>query len=94
MMKIVHFLQNFFLKKKVHQGNPLSPILFNLISDILAILISCAKRDGQLSGHVPHLVEDGLSMLQSVDETILLTDHNLQEARKLKIILCALEHWS
>ena len=47
----------------MRQGDPLSPILFNTMVDILAILISRAKEAEQIEGVVPHLVEDGLSVL-------------------------------
>jgi hypothetical protein len=36
--------QNFQTKKEVRQGDPLSHILFNIVVDILAILIKWAKE--------------------------------------------------
>jgi hypothetical protein len=53
--------------KGLHQGDPLSPMLFNIVVDMLAILIDRAKNDGQIAGIVPHLVDGGLSILQYVD---------------------------
>ena len=55
---------------------------------MLAILINRAKRDGQIKGIVPHLIDDGLSILQYADDTILFMDHDVDKARNLKIILC------
>ena len=49
---------------------------------------------GLLSGVVPHLVDDGLSILQHVDDTILFMDHNLEHAHNMKTILCAFEQLS
>jgi retron-type reverse transcriptase len=49
--------------KGVRQGDPLSPILFNLAVDVLVKLIDRAKVNGQIKGIVPHLVDDGLSIL-------------------------------
>ena len=61
----------------MRQGDPLSPILFNIVVDMLAILINRAKEDGQVAGLVPHLVDGGLSILQYTDDTILFMDHDL-----------------
>jgi hypothetical protein len=54
----------YFQKKGLRKGDPLSPILFNIVFDMLAIIVARAKGDGQIKGVVPHLVEDGLSILQ------------------------------
>jgi hypothetical protein len=35
-------------------------MLFNIVADMLAILIKRAKLDGQIEGVVPHLVDGGL----------------------------------
>jgi hypothetical protein len=72
-IKINGIGHNFQTKKCVRQGDPLSPILFSLIVDMLAILISRSKDLGHVSGVVPHLVNDGLSILQYVDGTIIFS---------------------
>jgi hypothetical protein len=40
------------------------------------------------------LVEGGLSILQYTDDTILFLEHDLEQAKNLKIILCASEQLS
>jgi hypothetical protein len=55
-----HFFQT---KKGLRQGDPLSPILFNLVADMLAALIERSKGMGFFDGLAPHLVEDDLSIL-------------------------------
>jgi hypothetical protein len=48
---------------------------------MLAVLIKRAKTEGQIEGVVPHLVDDGLSILQYTDDTILFMEHDLEKAR-------------
>jgi hypothetical protein len=68
----------FQTRKGLRQGDPLSPILFNLVADMLAIFITRAKEDGQIQGLIPHLVDGGLSILQNADGTILFMEHDLE----------------
>jgi hypothetical protein len=83
--------QNFQPKKGLHQGNPLYPLLFNIVVDILAILINRAKNECQFNAIVPHLVDDGLSILQYGNHTIIFLDHDMSSARNLRLLLCAFE---
>jgi hypothetical protein len=69
-------------------------MLFNIVADMLAILIERAKSDGQIEGVIPHLVDGGLSILQYADDTILFMEHDLEKARNLKLILAAFEQLS
>jgi hypothetical protein len=57
---IGHYFQTM---KGLRQGDPLSPIMYNIVADMLAILIAWAKEDGQVGGLVPHIVEGGISIL-------------------------------
>jgi hypothetical protein len=85
---IGHYFQT---HKGLRQGDPLSPILFNLVADMLVILIARAKEDGQVEGLIPHLVDGGISILQYADDTIIFMNHNLEKALNMKLILCISE---
>jgi hypothetical protein len=80
-------------KKGLRQGDPLSPMLFTIVADILAIIIERAKFNGQIEGVFPHLVDGGLSIVQYADDTIIFMDHDLAKARNLKLILSAFEQF-
>jgi hypothetical protein len=78
----------------LRQGDPLSPILFNIVAYMLAILIARAKEDGQVGGLIPHLVDGGISILQYADDTILFMEHDLVKAVNMKLILAIFEQLS
>ena len=58
-------------KKRLRQGDPLFLILFNVVVDMSAVIIARTKENGQIKAVVSHLVEDDLSILQYVDDTLL-----------------------
>jgi hypothetical protein len=72
-------------RKGLRQGDPLSPMLFNIVVDMLAILIERTKFDGQIEGVIPDLVDGGLSILWYADDMIPFMEHDLEKARSLKI---------
>jgi hypothetical protein len=85
----------FQTRKGLRQGGPLSPVLFNVVADMLAVsLIERSKARDLFDGLVPHLVDGGLSMLQYADDTILFLEDDLVKARNLKLVLCAFEKLS
>jgi hypothetical protein len=88
---IGHYFQS---KKGLRHRDPLSPITFNLVADMLAILIERAKDIGNFSGVIPHLVDNGLSILQYADDTILFMEYDINQAKHLKLFLSTFEQLS
>jgi hypothetical protein len=43
---------------------------------------------------VPNLLKDGLSVFQYADDTILFMNHDLEQAKNMKILLCVFEQFS
>jgi hypothetical protein len=80
--------------KGLRQGDPLSPMLFNIVADMLAIMIEHAKSNGLIEGVIPHLVDGGLSILQYADDMILFMENDIEKAQNLKLILSAFEQLS
>jgi len=84
----------FQTKKGLRQGDPLLPLLFNLVADMLAIMMPRAKQYGQVSGLIPHLIDDGTSILQYADDTIIFLEHSFEEAKTMKLVLTTFEQLS
>jgi hypothetical protein len=78
----------------LRQGDPLSPVLFNILVDMLAVLIERSNDHDIIRGLVPHLVDGSLSILQYADDTILFLEDDVRKANNLKQILCAFENLS
>jgi hypothetical protein len=80
-------------QKGLGKCGPLSPILFNLVCDMLAIPIARAKEHGQVEGLIPNLVEGGF-LLKYADDTITFMEHDIEKALNMKLILCIFEQLS
>ena len=84
----------FQTRKGLRQGDPMSPILFNIVVDMLAIMIARAKEAAQVKGVIPNLIQDGLSILQYADDTVIFMSHDVEKAVNMKLLLTTFEQLS
>ena len=64
-------LGNYFSTRKgLRQGDPFSPLLFNIAADVLVTLVGRAQEQGFIKGLAPQIYEGGLSVLQYADDMI------------------------
>lgn len=88
-------VEKFFKTHKgVRQGDPLSPLMFNLVVDALSEMLNKAKEGGHLQGLVPHLVTRGLTHLQYADDTILFMTNTEENIITVKFLLYCYEAMS
>jgi hypothetical protein len=62
----------------VRQGDPFSPFLFNIAAEGLAKKIAQAQEAKLVTGLVPHLIENGVVILQYANDTILLLQDDME----------------
>jgi hypothetical protein len=77
----------FQTEKGLRQGDPLFPLLFNLVVDVLSRILQKAVGVGLIRGLGDNLVSGGVVSLQFADDTILIMDKCVEKAKNLKWIL-------
>ena len=80
--------------KGLWQGDPLSPLLFNLVADVFTRMFMKAARERLITGLLPEVRDGGIISLQYADDTLLFLDNNLDKARALKWMLSCFEQLS
>jgi hypothetical protein len=86
--------KDFSSHRGVRQGDPFSPFLFNIEAECLAKMITQAQEAGLVTGLVPHLVENGVKILQYAGDTILLIQDDMEQIIHMKLILYMFEAMS
>lgn len=79
--------RNFGSYRLVRSGGSLSSFLLNLNTDCLANMVHRDQQNGQITGLAIHFVENGISVMQYVDKTILFVKYDVKGARDLKLLL-------
>lgn len=77
--------------KGLRQGEPLSPLLFNLVADTLSSLMDKSISKGHIKGVLADLLPGGISHIQYADDTVLMIDGSDRSILTLKVILYCFE---
>lgn len=78
----------------MRQGDPLSPLLFNLVSDALASMLDGVKAIGHIHGVAQRVIPGGLMHLQYADDTFILIRNDPMDIVSLKFLLMCFEAMS
>jgi hypothetical protein len=79
--------------KGLRQGDPLSPLLFNLVVDVFSRMLIKATNHGFLSSFKSSENSEGVISLQYVDDTLFLS-HDYASASHLKWLMVCFEQLS
>jgi hypothetical protein len=83
--------QYFRTYQGLRQEYPFSPLLFNLVAEVLAILLRKASNLRMIKGVMSHLIPEGITHIQYADGTILMVDGNDASIVNMKLILYCFE---
>jgi hypothetical protein len=81
----------FVAGKGLKQGDPISPILFNLVADVFSKILFKAATNHLICGLLPQAIPGGVISLQYADDTIIFLQKDLGMARNLKWLLTCFE---
>jgi hypothetical protein len=80
--------------KGLRQGDPLSPLWFNLVVDVFSRMLMKATSKWYITGFLSSLYPNGVVSLQYVDDTLLFLEHNYTAACHFKWLMVCFEKLS
>jgi hypothetical protein len=75
----------------LRQGDPLSPLLFNLVADALGVLLDKASKKGHIKGFLEGLMPRGITHIQYADDTVIMIGGSRNFITNLKLVLYCFE---
>jgi hypothetical protein len=85
---------SFEIGKSLMQGDPFSPILFNMMADVFSKMLIKAANESLISGMLTRFRPGGITSLQYADDTLLFLKNNVEASLNLKWILSIFEKMS
>ncbi|WVZ63113.1 hypothetical protein U9M48_012776 [Paspalum notatum var. saurae] len=83
-----------YFRSKGLRGDPLSPMLFNLVGEGLAEILRTTEEKMIARGLIPELIDGGLTHLRYADDTILFLHYTEEEIKIFKFLLFCSEEMS
>ena len=79
--------------KGLRQGDPISPLLFNLVVDVLTRMLAKAADQGLIRGVLTDFTPNGIISLQYADDTLIFSSSEMSHLRNLKCCLGLFEQF-
>jgi hypothetical protein len=94
-VKVNNSLGPYFVSYKgVRQGDPLSPLLFNIATDVLTRMVIEAQNGDVITGLISNLIPKGAAILQYADDIIMCLQHSMEKTVRVKLLLYIYEQMS
>lgn len=84
----------FMTLRGLRQGDPLFPLLFNLVADVLSVMLDKAVERNLIVGVLDDVIDKGISHIRYADDTVIMIDGSNESITNLKILLYCFERLS